>query len=69
MYVYEQGKPDEVKAAALPVCLECEQPLGARHDPGCGKRVIGCPEVVMDDCADEDARDAGGDIGGDERTS
>lgn len=35
-------------------CLECGRLLGTYHDPGCGKRVIGCPEVVRDDCLDDE---------------
>lgn len=35
-------------------CIECDQQLGSFHRPGCGKRVTGCPCVVLDDCLDED---------------
>jgi hypothetical protein len=31
-------------------CAECGNALGKPHDPSCGKRVIGCPNVVIDDC-------------------
>lgn len=34
----------------VPVCSECDRQLKTFHNPACGKRVIGCPEVVTDDC-------------------
>jgi hypothetical protein len=36
---------------SLPECAECSEKLGSMHHPECGKRVIGCPLVVADDCS------------------
>ena len=33
-------------------CLECDQPVTNKHAPNCGKRVVGCPTVVAEDCSD-----------------
>ncbi len=35
----------------MSVCLECNKSIGTHHDPACGQRVKGCPEVVQDDCS------------------
>jgi len=31
-------------------CAECEQPIGSHHNPDCGKRAVGFPNVAPDDC-------------------
>jgi len=31
-------------------CDECGASVGCSHNPACGKRVVGCPIVVPDDC-------------------
>lgn len=31
-------------------CAECEECVGAFHNPSCGKRTVDCPSVVLDDC-------------------
>lgn len=46
--VKDVEEPDDLQ------CLECGRLLGTYHDPSCGKRVIGCPEVVPDDCFDDE---------------
>jgi len=38
-------------------CLECGHELNTQHDPGCGKRVVGCSTVVFDDCHDDDTNE------------
>ena len=36
-------------------CLECARPLGELHKSECGSRAVGHPEVVQDDCEDDDS--------------
>lgn len=39
---------------AWDTCAECHQEIGQLHKPECGKRVVDCPHVVLDDCHEEE---------------
>lgn len=61
---------DDILQDKEPTCDECGEPEGAPHKPECGKRVVGCPDVVPDDTEGpdvSDGTDAEGFPGGDER--
>jgi hypothetical protein len=44
----------EAASVKTAICLECGATQGTYHHPSCGKRVIGCPTVVAEDCQDDD---------------
>lgn len=48
----ERVLAEEKTTTATSHCQACEQALGSLHVPSCGKRVLDCPEVVTDDCAE-----------------
>lgn len=65
-YLTEQGRAD-YKSGALAECAvkyaeandfdkcqECGKSLGDRHEFNCGKAAIRCPDVVQDDCNEDE---------------